>query len=57
MKPSAASIDSFIIRIKSVGLEPKESTRGWHHIGAIICDAALQRHASTNPPCCQGYSG
>ncbi|OLT47758.1 hypothetical protein BJF87_21320 [Gordonia sp. CNJ-863] len=31
--------------VKVAGLEPKESARGWHHIGAIICDAALQRQA------------
>lgn len=31
--------------VHAAGLEPKESVRGWNHIGAIICDAALQRQA------------
>ncbi|MFV3116703.1 hypothetical protein [Gordonia amicalis] len=31
--------------VRVTGLKPEESARGWHHIGAIICDAALQRQA------------
>lgn len=31
--------------VRALRLEPRESARGWPHIGAIICDAALQRQA------------
>lgn len=31
--------------VRTTGIEPRESARGWQHMGAIICDAALQRQA------------
>ncbi|PHV68465.1 hypothetical protein [Williamsia muralis] len=42
---SSDDVRQLLHHVRATGLEPKESARGWNHIGAIICDAALQRQA------------
>ncbi|MDV2477648.1 hypothetical protein F8M49_23775 [Rhodococcus zopfii] len=42
---ATGDVDRLLVHVNVVGLEPTEVTRGWPHIGAIICDAALQRQA------------
>lgn len=43
---SSDDVQLLLDHVRGAGLKPSESVRGWGHIGAIICDAALQRRAT-----------
>lgn len=42
---SSEDVQLLLDHVRTTALEPKESARGWGHMGATICDAALQRQA------------
>lgn len=44
--PTRDDVNLLLKHVSEIGLKPEESVRGWNYIGAIICDAALQRRAT-----------
>lgn len=47
MSPTTGSNAVLLLRhVDAVGLVVEERTRGWDHMGAVICDAALQPRCS-----------